>query len=138
MGSSGQWTTWHPSRPRPSVDQRADIYALGLILRDMITGRSGRPRPDNPLGDLMQRLATSSPPVRAVAAEVPEPVERILTRCLRIEPVARFPNTAALEAALAELDDSGNVKPGTEAAPNASRPPVRTPLTVWLTRAAVP
>ena len=120
-----------------SVDQRADIYALGLILRDMITGRSGRPRTDNPLGDLMQRLATSPPPVRAVAAEVPEPVERIITRCLQIEPAARFQNTAALEAALAELDDSGNLKPGTEAAPSASRPPVRTPLTVWLTRAAV-
>ena len=44
------------------VDQRADIYALGLLLRDMIAGRAGRLQTDNPLSDLMQRLAASPRP----------------------------------------------------------------------------
>jgi tetratricopeptide (TPR) repeat protein len=121
-----------------TVDQRADIYALGLILRDMITGRSGRPRTDNPLGDLMQRLTTPPPPVRTVTPEVPEPVERIITRCLQIDPLARYENTAALDAALAEIDDSGNLKPATgssRAFAGPARP--RTALAKWLARAAV-
>ena len=93
------------------VDQRADIYALGLILQDMIVGRSGRPNTDNPLSDLMRRLAAPPPPVRTISPDVPEPVEQIITRCLQIDPAARYQTTAALEAALAELDESGNPKP---------------------------
>jgi tetratricopeptide (TPR) repeat protein len=118
------------------ADQRADIYALGLILQDMIIGRSGRPNTDNPLSDLMRRLAAPLPPVRTIAPEVPEPVERMITRCLQIDPDARFESTAALDAALAEFDESGNPKPATATLP-ALPAAARTPLAKWLARAAV-
>jgi tetratricopeptide (TPR) repeat protein len=116
---------------RPA-DQRADIYALGLILQDMIIGRSGRPKTDNPLSDLLRRLAAAPPPVRTILPDVPEPVERIITRCLQVDPDARFESTAALEAVLNELDESGNPKAETH-----SMTPVPPPRSRWLTRAAV-
>ena len=121
-----------------TVDQRADVYALGLILRDMLVGRSGRPDTDNPLSDLMQRLGAPPPPVRTVVPDLPEPVERLITRCLQIDPAARFEDAAALDAALAEIDNSGNLKPTTGPAPVVDRPaPTRAPFAGWLARAAV-
>jgi tetratricopeptide (TPR) repeat protein len=119
------------------VDQRADIYAMGLILQDMIIGRSGRPKTDNPLSDLMRRLNAPPPPVRTLAPEVPEPVERIITRCLQIDPGARFQTSADLQIVLAELDESGNPKPVTGSSPVVVAVPAKSPLTRWLVRASV-
>jgi tetratricopeptide (TPR) repeat protein len=119
------------------VDQRADVYALGLILQDMIVGRSARPKTDNPLSDLMRRLAAPPPPVRTVVPDVPEPVERIITRCLQVDPAARFQTSADLQAALAELDDSGNLKPATASMASVPALPARSPRSAWLVRAAV-
>lgn len=119
------------------VDQRADIYAMGLILQDMIAGRSARPKTDNPLSDLMRRLTEPPPLVRTIAPDVPEPVERIITRCLQVDPAARFQTSAELQAALADLDDSGIQKPATGPLSSVVATPARSPRTTWLVRAAV-
>ena len=81
-----RWTTWRPSRPpgSRSISARTSMHSV-CILQDMIVGRSGRPKTDNPLSDLMRRLAAPPPPVRTISPDVPEPVERIITRCLQIE-----------------------------------------------------
>ncbi len=117
-----------------TVDQRADVYALGLILQDMIAGRSARPNSGNALGDMMRRLSEPPQPVRSMVPEVPEAVERIIVTCLQVDPAARFQTTAALDAALADLDESGNPKPSAAAPVPVS---TSTPLARWLTRAAV-
>ncbi len=120
------------------VDQRADIYALGLILQDMLAGRAARPKTDNPLSDLMRRLSTPPPPVRSMAPEVPEPVERVITRCLQVDPDHRFQTSAELLAALDELDESGNLKPATGSSPSVmAAPPARSHVATWVMRGAV-
>jgi len=90
-----------------TVDQRADIYAMGLILHDLLVGRAGRPRTDNPVGDLMVRLQSPPPSVRSIDPTIPEALDRIVTRCLQIDPDLRFQTTTELVAAIDALDDSG-------------------------------
>jgi tetratricopeptide (TPR) repeat protein len=118
------------------VDQRADIYALCLVLRDMLAGRSGRASTDNPLSDLMQRVTTPPAPVRTVAPDVPEALEHVITRALQVDPAARFQTTAALETALAELDESGHMKQATASGAMLDAP-VAVARPNWLARAAV-
>ncbi len=89
-----------------TVDHRADISTMGLILHDLLVGRTSRPRTDNPVGDLMARLQTP-PTVRAVDPSIPEALDQIIARCLEKAPDARFQTTHELSAAIAALDGTG-------------------------------
>ena len=66
------------ARAQP-VDQRADIYAFGLILYDMLLGR-GRVGVDGPFAELTRRMEEPPPAPRAVAPDIPEPLSRIVSR----------------------------------------------------------
>jgi tetratricopeptide (TPR) repeat protein len=106
------------------VDQRADIYALGLILQDMLAGRSSRPKTENPVSDLMQRIQTPPTPVRALVPHVPEALEALISRCLQLDPAARFTSTSELVSAVAALDENGHLKPATGSGVMAPAAPV--------------
>jgi eukaryotic-like serine/threonine-protein kinase len=86
------------------VDHRADIYAFGLILRDVLTGvRRGR----DPLSDLLLRIQKGLPPLRSIDPDIPESLERIAARCAEVDPGARYQQTSELCAELNRLDDDG-------------------------------
>ena len=92
------------------IDQRADIYSFGLIVRDMLLGfrkTSGTTAID----DLMARIKAAPPAVRTVDPEVPEPVDRLVSRCLQPDPGARFQTSQDLLAQLNRLDDEGQLLP---------------------------
>lgn len=93
------------------VDQRADVYSLGLILRDVLLGRAARPRSGNGFEDLKQRMAEPLPPPRAVDPEFPEALDQIITRALELDPAARYQTSQELADALEALDDEGKPKP---------------------------
>ena len=103
-----------------TVDARADIYALGLILRDMLIGRAGRPQTDNAITDLMQRIQSPLPPLRTIDQQVPESIDHLIARCTQIDPDARFQSTAELDEALAALDNAG--QPRTPSSSTATIP----------------
>ena len=58
------------------VDQRADIYAFGLILTDMLVGRRQTGAKSSALAELMERMQHAPPPIRSVDPTIPEAVER--------------------------------------------------------------
>jgi serine/threonine protein kinase len=72
------------------VDQRADFYAAGVILAEMLTGR----RPFSDAADL--RREYHLPP------EVPHraALDAVVQRCLAIAPQERFPSAVDLRSAL--------------------------------------
>jgi tetratricopeptide (TPR) repeat protein len=94
-----------------AVDQRADIYAFGLILYDALVGRLRASRTPNTVAELTTRMVAPPPPVRSIDPTIPEAVDRIVTRCIQPDPAARYQTTADLVADLARLDDQGHPLP---------------------------
>ena len=99
------------------VDQRADQYSFGLIFYDMLVGRRRLARRDNPMTELLARMGSAPPPPRSVDADIPEPVDQLVTRCLLPSPDARFASTAGLVRALEALTPDGHIRPGLHDAP---------------------
>ena len=93
------------------VDQRADIYAFGLIVYDMLVGRRRAEHAVSAVAELQKRLAQAPPPVRSLVPAVPETFDALVTRCVEPDPEKRFQTTAELVAALDRLDDNGKLKP---------------------------
>ena len=91
-----------------AVDQRADIYAFGLMLYDMLTGRQRLTRGDNPMSEIMSRMQHGPPALRRLDPAIPEAVESIVARC--VEPLAekRYQKTTELVAALDGLTPDGH------------------------------
>jgi serine/threonine protein kinase len=90
-----------------TVDHRADIYALGLILYDMVLGPRSATRAESAVAQLMARVQKPLPPIRSLDSTMPEALERIIDRCTQPEPAARYQTTNQLAQDLDLLDGGG-------------------------------
>jgi serine/threonine-protein kinase len=77
----------------------ADIYALGLILYEMLTGRRPFPHAADP-ASMLAAMLTQTPVAPSRYAELPDELERLVMRCLARDPDHRFADVRALIAAL--------------------------------------
>jgi serine/threonine-protein kinase len=82
------------------VDQRADVWAVGCVLYELITGRV--PFEAETMPQLCTLILHQEPPhPRSVRADVPDGVAEAILRCLRKDRSQRYPNVAALAMDLA-------------------------------------
>jgi TolB-like protein/Tfp pilus assembly protein PilF len=93
-----------------AVDQRSDLFSLGIVLHEMATGQ----RPF--AGDTWAALASSilrdsPPPLSACRPDLPEDLGRILWRCLQKDPARRYQSAADLRGELEELRAELAVRP---------------------------
>ncbi len=98
----------------------SDVYALGLVLYEMLTGRLPF-EADNPIGLAMQHVHEAPPPPRQFNPHIPPPVEAIILRALAKDPRQRFPSAGALAQALSHWQHYTTGVPSP--APRAAGPP---------------
>ncbi len=78
-----------------TVDHRADIYSLGLMLNDMLLGRR-QGGETTAVAELMSRMQHPPPSLRSVDPTLPEWIDRIVTRCLQPDPAQRYQHIGEL------------------------------------------
>jgi tetratricopeptide (TPR) repeat protein len=89
------------------VDQRADIYAYGLLLYDMLVGQHRAQGATGAVAELNARMAEAPESVRSIAPDVPEPLDRLIMRCLDPNRDRRYQTMGELTADLDRLDEHG-------------------------------
>ena len=80
-----------------SIDARADVFAFGSVLYEMLTGRPAFSR-DSDINTLMAVMSGAVPPLTGV----PSALARLVMRSLEKDPAARFGSGAELRSAIVE------------------------------------
>ena len=102
-----------------TADKRADIWAFGCVLFEMLTG--GRPFTGDSINDTLAAVIKDPPDWNALPAATPAPIRRVLTRCLEKDVRRRLRDIA--DARL-EIDEA--IAPAGQGPPRDA--PARTPI----------
>lgn len=117
------------------VDHRTDVFALGIVLYEMATGR--RPFGGDTSPSLMSSILKDQPPsVTEIREGVPRQLARIIGRCLEKDPRRRFQSALDLKNELDELRqevESGVTQPASTTTTTGAAPRSRIP---WLVAVA--
>jgi Tol biopolymer transport system component len=116
-----------------TVDKRADIWAFGVVLFEMLTGQ--RLFNGETVSDILAAVLKEEPPWGELPAGLPLPMQRVLRRCLAKQPRERFHDIAdvRLELSEAALTEAG----APERAPGSSWQGRVLPWTLALVAAGV-
>jgi serine/threonine-protein kinase len=87
-------------------DQRSDIYALGIMLYEMLTGQTPYSGP-NPLAVMNERLLADPMPARKLRPEITPQLQEILNRALEREPRHRYATASEMAWELEHQEQVG-------------------------------
>ena len=76
-------------------DSRSDVFAIGVILYQLLTHALPFGTPETPAG-LRQRLWRDPPPPRSLRSDIPPWLQEVVLRCLAPEAALRYPSAAHL------------------------------------------
>ena len=124
MGSPGYMA---PEQARgASVDQRADVYAFGVLIHELVAGQ--RPFADSasPMAEVLAALERAIPDLAERAPHAPDALVALARRCLSTDAEQRPADGAALVSALASISRRGRpLRPRLRRRPTGRRLPIR-------------
>jgi eukaryotic-like serine/threonine-protein kinase len=112
------------------ADHRSDVFSLGVVLFEMLTGRPAFRR-DSAVEILSATLKEAPPPIASFTAGVPVSLERIVMRCLEKSAGERFQSARDLAFALSQLTTPSGVLPA------GTTPEIQAGINHWWFLAAV-
>ena len=106
---------------RQAIDHRSDIFALGAILHEMVTGKRTFRKLTS--ADTISAILNEEPPsITRVAPHTPPALQRIVQRCLEKNREQRFQSASDLAFALEALSDSAITSPVAVRDQNSKKP----------------
>jgi serine/threonine protein kinase len=118
------------ARGESNIDKRSDIYSMGVILYEGMTGRP--PFEAANIGELIVKIMTAEPPaIRELCPDIPQALSDLVTQAMSKDREQRFADARALRRALLAAAESAlpssrramSLPPGAPNSTQVSRPP---------------
>ncbi|MFD3156510.1 Stk1 family PASTA domain-containing Ser/Thr kinase [Haloimpatiens sp. FM7330] len=98
-----------PEQARGSfVDCRSDLYSLGIIMYEMVTGKVPYDA-DSPVGVALKHIEGSVVPPIKVNPSIPESLNNLILKCIDKEPIKRYQSAQELINELNNLKNNKNI-----------------------------
>lgn len=110
------------------ISAKADLYSLGVVVYEMITGKKPYNAP-TPMQVVLKHMTEPVPSLRAEIADVPPALEAVMQRALAKDPEDRYPNATAFADDFARALQNGSAAVDTSTTVPAYRTPTPAPAT---------